>query len=145
MSNITLLEQIDTEIGEYTVWQHYTCGETNSFVLLYDEDTEEHEIINIIENKLPHIIDLSSLSPYLQELINNCNQSFNDMWFIESDDDFYLSQSEEFKIALMEEVKRNNLDNYIVFNEENCLITLFGDETLITVFGGISEIINFNN
>lgn len=139
MNNIILLEQTHTDLKENSVWQHYTCNNIDSYVLV-SEELKDNEIIKVIETKLPHIIDINDLSSYLQLLINECNQSCNEMWFVEKDDEFYLEQiittNGLFEMELQIEVEKYGLSSYITFYENDCFIT---------VYGGISEKINFNS
>jgi hypothetical protein len=138
MNNIILLEQTHTGLKKDYVWQHYTSNNIHSYVLV-SEKLQDNEILKVIESKLPNIIDINNLSSYLQLLINECNQSCNEMWFVEKDDDFYLEQIIKtnglFELELQKEVERYGLSSYITFYEDDCFIT---------VYGGISEKINFN-
>jgi|GEM_PF-4997004 len=114
------------------------CNNIHSYVLV-SEKLQDNEILKVIESKLPNIIDINNLSSYLQLLINECNQSCNEMWFVEKDDDFYLEQIIKtnglFEMELQKEVEKYGLSSYITFFEDDCFIT---------VYGGISEKINFN-
>lgn len=138
MNKIKLLEQTHTDLKENSVWQHYACNNIDSYVLV-SEELKDNEIIKVIETKLPHIIDINDLSSYLQLLINECNQSCNEMWFVEKDDEFYLEKliatNGLFEMELQIEVEKYGLSSNITFYEDDCFIT---------VYGGISEKINFN-
>lgn len=65
---------------------------------------------------------------YLSELIENCRQSDNEMWFVEYDE--LKEDVEDGKIKSTEElidvVGILGLNEYIKFDEDDCAITIYG-------------------
>lgn len=67
--------------------------------------------------RLPRI---SKFSPLMQIIYDNICESDSEMCFIEEEDEFCTMEDIE---KLKEEVKEFGLENYITFNEDDCLVT----------------------
>lgn len=69
----------------------------------------------------------------LSDLIEECRQSENEMWYVEMEDlkDNCSSadEIEEYILEIKNRVNKLNLNDYIIFDED--------DETVITVYGGV--------
>ena len=76
-----------------------------------------------------NMIELESLSPYLQKIIMECMSSDNEMWFVEYDDKEIneLIISNPYMLSELEyEVWNFGLDDVIRFGEDDCYITVYG-------------------
>lgn len=102
-------------------------GETGYEITVgFDEGDEDWVEFEINENPLwiekysskKHI---NSCSEKLKELICNCRNSENEMWFVEENE---ILESEA--LILADEVEELGLDEYIKFYEDGCAITIYG-------------------
>lgn len=66
-------------------------------------------------------IKISECSELLAEIIEECRQSENQMWFVE----FGTMKLGNVK-RIKEEVKKLGLEDCITFLEDDCLITVYG-------------------
>ena len=140
MINIDLKSRIETDLQPDSDWIAYeytftSYPKTIESWKIIPNTANTHEISKIIWDHLHShidIVDIVTLSPQLQQLIINCHQSDNEMWFEEDEE----TLSELDLNSLEKEVEENNLDKYILFGY---------DDVPITIFGGISEVINFAN
>lgn len=104
------------------------------FNLLTGIDTsdcnEKDDFQSCLKGYLENKISIDTFSPYLQKLIYDSCCSNNEMWFVEVEDEFYsnmlLKTNGLFELELQNEVVINNLQDYIIFNEYGCSITVFG-------------------
>lgn len=129
---------VETELQEDSMWYYYKAIKGDriieSFIIL-EEMLSTEVIRNSIEEKISNteFIDIKEVSEDLRSLIEDCHSSENEMYFVEYSE---VSEWTDERInRVQEEVLDLNIDNYIRFGEDGCLIT---------VYGGISEVVNFN-
>lgn len=128
-----------TGLEEKSNWYSYTASKGHeslkSFIILKEDITHElaeEQIRKHIEQVgFENFIKIKSVSPDLKELIKSCHSSENEMYFVEYDDEEW---SEEQVDCIENEWNKFNIDNCMVFGE---------DSARITVFGGISSVVNF--
>lgn len=117
-----------------------------SFILLPTDLTEEElkrEILSHInERGFEQFVALNQTSPRLNRLINECHASENEMLFCEYSDEEWNNLSEKEQKKLLLEIEENKLNDYI---ETDFLEEKTTRDALITVYGGISEVVNFSD
>lgn len=124
---ITRIQKTGYDDGTY--WIEYR---TNAGHYGYELLEEGQEIVDIIGKP-----NLSVCSKITQELIENCLESENEMWFVEQDEiDEYIETYEKTQSELIEEIETDinqfELSDYIKFNEDGCIVTVYGG--IITKF-----------
>lgn len=127
-------------------WYSYEAKRNNEKLygyLIIEEGLSEEEIMIKIENHIEKIgfdnfVKINTLSHSLKDLIIECNGSDNEMFFVEENDHYWPNLSEEELKALIEEV-----DNKLNQRGHTNYIEFYEDGALITVYGGISEVVNF--
>ena len=124
---ITRIQKTGYDNG--TNWLEYR---TNKGHYGYELITQDQEVVDIIGKP-----NLSQCSKITQELIENCLESENEMWFVEQDEmDEYIETYEKPQYELIEEIESDinqfELSDYIKFNEDGCLVTVYGG--IITKF-----------
>lgn len=131
----------DCSLEEGASWYEYYATDgsrtIHSYIIVpYELRNDEKAICNLIQEFIvrrgfDNFIDIEKTSPYLQELIINCHQSENDMWFVE--DDEWDELSTDVQEALDDEIDKLDLTPYVEF----------GFDPAVTIFGGIPQVINF--
>jgi hypothetical protein len=144
---IDLVDYVDTELEPNHTWVNYECRHpgTNELLLIswmlepdgFSSSNQQEDIRQFIAerggvDKFPR---LSELHPMVAKLITSCHYSDNEMWFIDEEDE----QFEDYQItrrAMEECIKQWNLGMYILFDDKD-------NDSFITVFGGVSAVINW--
>lgn len=126
-----------TELQEVSNWYFYKAKKNEEIIksfIICQQELSQNDIRLLIQEKIKStkFINLSKVSKNLKSLIENCHSSENEMWFVGTDDIEWTVQMIDI---VRKEVLKLGINNYIRFGE---------DGYLITVYGGISEIINFD-
>lgn len=139
---INISENGKTNFEDGTCWYSFkaTMGEKSiqSFCII----REDLSLGRIVEEIAAHILkrgfdnfpNISAIPPYLNQLIQNCHASEEDLWLVEGDDDTWNAFTQEQKEQFKALVHQYNLEDYIRFDEEGIDIL---------VYGGISTVIDF--
>lgn len=132
MENIRVREIMETTFENGTCWVEYEVGNKIGYIISEEfEENEEKVVQGLIDSgnfdieKLINKIDITTCSEKLYELVENCRQSENEMWFVEEGE---LSEEEIEKLE--KEVDVLGINDYVTFYE---------DDTLVTVWGGAPE------
>ena len=143
MANFTMLWESYTELKDNSRWVSYEYDDESWRLfswLIVPSDTEKNEVRALVESHISErggaaaFPKISVLPPLIKTLVVQCHCSENEMFFIELDDEDYDSWTDDDIAALADEVRQHGLDKHI---------RLFDDDTFITVYGGISEIVNW--
>ena len=139
MKEIKVERIMETSYEDGTNWVEYKIGnrwgyEITEEVAEGDEgiyqswiDSEKVNTKNLVEK-----INIENCSIYLAEIIENCRQSDNEMWFVEFEDlEEVVGTTEEdvienFLLELQEETIKLGIEDYVNFNEDDCAITVYG-------------------
>lgn len=146
MDNIkieTILKVGKTTLETDSCWYFFEAVQeekkVESYVIIPNslEEAEIYEAIceHIIKIGFENFISLDKIHPYLKGCILECHHSDNEMYFT-GDDEEAMNEWNSFSIdeqnSIYDYVRKSILDNYIDFD---------GDE--MTVYGGISSVVNF--
>ena len=129
VENLVKVERImETSYENNTCWIEYRVGENLGYEISEglqegDEemlqswiDDEKFNVSAMAEKK-----NISECSKYLAEIIEECRESENEMWFVEEDE---ITEEEAMKIS--DEVERLGIEDYVRFYEDGCAITIYG-------------------
>lgn len=141
-----------TELEENSCWYSYIAKKGDkilkSYIILQEDLTEEEikkEIIKHISIRgFENFVSLKDVSPRLRELIEECHGSENEMWFIEMNNEEWLEITEEEQEALNKEICDLDIMEYVETSYGLCEEDFKLADSLVTVFGGISQVVNFN-
>lgn len=131
-------EQTETELEEYSSWYYFKALQNGkiieSFIIL-DQELPEEKATRIIKAHVEekNFVDIASMSPELRNLVEHCHHSDNEMWFVDEDEE--EEYPEKLRNSLEEEVEKLGIEKYVTFGTE---------DSLITVWGGISGVVNFH-
>ena len=100
----------------------------NNGALIAQQDISEdmfNRFIQFVDAK-PKTVEtytraIRQLFKYLAEIIEECRESENEMWFVEEDE---ITEEEAMKIS--DEVERLGIEDYVRFYEDGCAITIYG-------------------
>ena len=145
MVNFTMLWETYTELKDNSRWVSYSYEYNDENKILFSwlivpNNTKKNEVRALVERHISErggiaeFPQISVLPPLIEKLIMECHYSENEMYFIEFDDEEYKFWTEGEITAFADEVRQYGLDKHI---------KLFNDDTFITVYGGISEIVNW--
>lgn len=143
MRNVKLVSVTETTFGDETCWVEYKVDGLTGYEIMHaytdckDMDLQLMEdllntetIYDALSNKLTkRAFSLDEIDSYLYEIINACRQSDNEMIFIEKDDERLndlIALNPSFLDVLEVAVDTSSLNDYIKFNEDDCLITVYG-------------------
>lgn len=131
-------EVYGTELEECSSWYYFKALQNGKIIESYtilEEELPEEEAEAMLKAyvEASEFVDIKSMSPDLRELVENCHHSDNEMWFVDEDEAEYYT--EELRKDLEAEVERLGLENHVTFDTE---------DSLITVWGGISMMVNFH-
>ena len=146
MKNIEIRRITETSYGDSTCWIEYLVKNEDgyNFNLGYeitDKVTDESPISEVEDavnndperlNKLSSKPLFSTCSDYLELLIKECMESENEMWFVEYEDMEDLEVTQEMLDSLAEEVAGMDLKLYVVVDDGECAVTVYGG--IITKF-----------
>lgn len=142
MNKIIINEISETTYDNDTNWISYKCDNSVGYeiidIFFQGEEEKLQVICNSIEkinNKYSNKQHISVCSRYLQEIIINCLQSENEMFFVEYGDLTkveILGNKDDFLSELKKEVTDLEIDNLITFGEDDCIISVYGE--IITRF-----------
>lgn len=129
MKKVIIDRIMETSYEDGSHWVEYKVdGENLGYIDTKEFKEDEEKVLQeLIDNgsfnieKMINKNHVSVCSNYLAEIIENCRQSENEMWFVEDEE---ISKEEIEKIE--EEVSQLGLDGYITFNEDGCAITVYG-------------------
>lgn len=118
---------METSYEDGTSWVEYICNGKYGYEII--EDIKEIKSFNEIQ--ICNKPNLNICSNYLAEIIEECRQSENEMWFVEWEDlEEILSNDEgdikSFLAILKDEVEKLELSDYIKFEEDGVAITVYG-------------------
>lgn len=130
---IKLKEIAETTFENGTSWIEYEWKGKTGYILTeeYHEGDEEKAQAWLIDNLVEAVgkPSLEACSEYMAELIKNCRQSDNEMWFVEYEE----LEEEGFDLeALENEAEKLGLSFYFEFDNGDCAIAVFGG--IITKF-----------
>lgn len=130
---------METTYEDGTSWVEYTTpnGSLGYEVTEDYEEGDEKELekeINDDEITYNGMIDkkyISVCSEYLAGIIEECRQSDNEMWYIEYEElqeelSVCKDEVDNFIVKLQDEVNRLDIQEYITFYEDGCVITVYG-------------------
>lgn len=124
---IELNEITETTFENGTSWIEYEWKGKTGYILTeeYHEGDEEKAQAWLIENLVETAGKpfLEVCSEDMAELIEDCRQSENEMWFIEYED---LEEKGFDLEALENEAEKLGLSFYFEFDNGDCAITVFG-------------------
>jgi hypothetical protein len=137
---ISFSTRLRTDLVPDSLWVSYQAkGENGSDILdswiiapNYFQDNQIKEIIDeyiYLRDGIDKFPAIADLCPDLARLIQYCDDSDNEMFFVEPEEAAEYSES-----AIKHNIERFNLGEYIVFNH---------DGTYITVYGGIAQAVNY--
>lgn len=138
IKDIKIMNIMGTTFGDNTCWLEYKVNEKLGYEILENITEDGEELIKkMIENgrlsreKLIGKKCISECGKYLGEIIEECRQSDNEMWFVEFDElkeelSVCDDEVEGFISKLEEEVIKLGLENYITFYEDGTAITVYG-------------------
>lgn len=143
--NIEIKNVIPTTYEDGTCWIEYEYNGMLGYEISseIDEKSSLQDIVNILDTKnLTDKIRISVCSDYLKELIENCRQSDNEMWFVTKEDldEIYGNDNdvkEKMLLNLALEIKNLKLEESIEIKED--------DEDVIVVYGGVITDVLFDN
>ena len=118
---------METTYEDGTSWVEYICNGKYGYEII--EDIKEIKRFNEIQ--ISNKPNLNICSNYLAEIIEECRQSENEMWFVEWKDLEEILSSDEsyiksFLDVLKDEVVKLELSDYIKFEEDGGAITVYG-------------------
>lgn len=131
IEKIERIGYIDTSYADGSKWFNYKCSKGYGYDYVAEnckhfEEILESENYNARMIKKPHI---SSLSKYLSSIIKEVSRCESDMLFIEEDDEDLLKEinnNPNFINSLKREIEKFSLDKCILFDENECAITVYG-------------------
>lgn len=144
MKKIIVSNIMETSYDDNSNWIEYIIGDRYGYELDYVAKEGMEEITEKAYNtneKLNHLaIDkplIDVCSKFLKEIIEECRQSENEMWFIEDGDlqEHYNIEEEEqekFIEKIIDEAEKLGVGEYITCYEDGALITVYGG--IITKF-----------
>ena len=128
MRTIKIMDIIETTFEDGSYWVEYYVGEKMGYLLtseLYEDDVDTlQEWIDgekFCTESMVNKKDLSVCSKYLAELIEECRQSENEMWFVEMGE-----ITEEKMEEVRAEVEKLGLEEYVEVGTDGEAITVFG-------------------
>lgn len=136
MKNIIINSITETTYENNTSWVNYKINNKEGYQLINDlfEGAENiiHSLVNRniqMNNIYAHKKCISICSSYLQDIINGCLQSENEMFFVEYDDlkNKISDEDDTFLDNLKQEVVDLNIQDVICFDEDGCAITVYGE------------------
>lgn len=120
---ITIDRIMETTYEDNTSWVEYTVNGRYAYEII--QGTEEDEVmskfLNLEPKKLEDKIKLKECSELMQDIIEECRGSENEMWFVE-EDEISTEEVEE----LEKEIMALGLEEYIITWEDGCAITVYG-------------------
>ena len=143
MDSFTMLWESYTELKDSSRWVSYEYDDGSKRLfswLIVPSNTKKNEVRALVERHInerggiAEFPKINALPPLIKRLVMECHFSGNEMYFIELDDEEYENWTEGETTELADEVRQYGLDKHI---------RLFDDDVLITVYGGISEIVNW--
>lgn len=140
MSRITEYSIFDSTYDEYTAWFKYTDGKQTGYEMV--NKTVQAEVIPALLEATDTFdkININDCSKWLQALIISSKESENEMYFLEHEDQcnyFNTTSTKEINIILdklRDEVIKLELENYIRFDEDDCVVTVYGGITTKFMF-----------
>lgn len=139
MKKITVDKITQTTYEDGSNWIEYQVDNQYGYELDYvaeegmEEVTEKAYNTNEkLNSKAVNKPSINECSNFLKEIIEECKQSENEMWFVEFEDlkeiyDIEEKNQEKFLEEIMEEVKKFDLQESITFYEDNAAVTVYGD------------------
>ena len=135
MEKIKVQRIMETTYEDGTYWIEYLVNDKKLGYEISEEIEEDivKELQNWIYNKkfnseqLTKKKDIEECSSCLAEIIEQCRQSENEIWFIEEDE---ITEEEVKKLE--DEVNKLGIEDYVTFYEDGCVITVYGG--IITQF-----------
>lgn len=143
MEKIVVNNIMATTYEDGTCWVEYKVGDKLGYIIS-DKITEKDsfdelgvKFNKIIKDQLTGKPDISSCGEFLAGIIEDCRQSDNEMWFVETEDleDVHCidpENQEKFLEDLEEDIKRLGLSEYIRVKEDCNAVTVYGG--VITMF-----------
>lgn len=142
MENVIINDIFKTTYDNQTCWVSYSVSDKVGYEIINKRNQDNIERLQLLCNTNKRLNGkytiknyLSVCSNYLQEIINECLHSENEMYFVEYEDlDEVVSSSERdsFINNLKLEAAYLDIQDYVRFNEDGCAITVYGG--LITLF-----------
>lgn len=134
MRKININRMIETSYEDGSCWIEYIIEKNKiGYIHYYTENEDMKDLLEHYYNtneKLNEMLtdkpSISVCSNYLRELIEECMESENEMWFVEEED-----IDNESLEKVKQEVDNLKLSEYITFNED-AAITIYGE--VITKF-----------
>ena len=143
MASFSMIWESYTELKDNSHWVSYEYDDGSKRLfswLIVPNDTKKNEVKELVEIHISErggiaaFPKISVLPPLIKTLVMECHNSENEMYFIELDDEEYENWTDDDIAALSDEVRQHGLEKHI---------RLFDDDTFITVYGGIREIVNW--
>ena len=118
-----------TSYENETNWITYSIGDVYAYEISEAfEEGDEKILQDMIDKKIVNFYEkfinkktIKEVHPTLADMIINCLQSDNDMWFVE-----YGEISEKEIELVKKEVERFKLQEYVTFDEDDCAVTVYG-------------------
>lgn len=135
-----LIEKVnETTYEDGTVWIGYTVGDKLGYEIssLIKSDCNLKDLEETV-NRFKEIKDIfvnkpivSDCGEFLAEIINDCRQSDNEMWFVEYEDleevhNIAPNCQEQFLKDIDNRISELGLDDYIKVHEDGCAVTVYG-------------------
>ena len=120
---ITIDRIMETAYEDGTSWVEYIVNGRYAYEII--EGTNEDEVmakfLSLEPKKLENKIKLKECSELIQDIIEECRGSENEMWFVDEDE---ITTEEVEKIE--KEIMALGLEEYITTWEDGCAITVYG-------------------
>lgn len=124
MCKVNIKRVMPTSYEDGTWWIEYVVNDRLGYEIS-DCNSASHLKEDSLVNK--PVIDICS--DFLKNIIEECRESENEMWFVEQTDlnDFvHFDEQEQFLKELQEEVQSLGLEEYITFFEDDAVVTVYG-------------------
>lgn len=120
---ITIDRIMETTYEDETSWVEYTVNDRYAYEIIEgtDEDEVMTKFLNLEPTKLENKIKLKECSELMQDIVEECRGSENEMWFVDEDE---ISEKEVEELE--KEITALGLEGYITTWEDGCAITVYG-------------------
>ncbi|HBJ1651322.1 hypothetical protein FDA33_10060 [Clostridium botulinum] len=122
MPKVIITNISKTTYDNETYWIEYKVNDKFG----YEISSEDREFK--FNDKFINKKDLSICSSYLKSIINKCLESDNEMFFEEYEDfNKIISGDNTFLDKLKKEIAALGIQDVIIFDEDGCAITVYGE------------------
>ena len=137
MVKVVVNNIMETSYGDGSCWVEYRVGDKLGY-LLSETNTEKDsfdglsdELNELAKDQLINKPDISSCGEFLSGIIEECRQSDNEMWFVETEDleDIHsidTDKQEKFLEDLEKDIEGYGLSEYIKVNDDGIPVTVYG-------------------